>query len=334
MSDMKYFLHKLFIFVSIFVVILFFICIANKHGINRAMHDRVFCFDNNITTIIAGDSHTKTSLNPEILIKSVNISEGAENYIFTYYKLCHFLRINPHINNIILGFSYHNISKVFLESLLKDISYCDSYYLILDDSGKCLLDTSSMSYFQAKLEYDVGIPFNINKNNLGFKAVFTKHMSPADYPFYGSFYSSRKSNINDKDLNNTIARHYFDTKHQYAGTSGLNIIYLNKIIEMCADNNINVYLFTAPLHQKYIEKIPQKAISNYNKVKADLLRRYNNIEFIDLSHLNLKDNCMGDGDHVNFFGATMVSFEVQKQIDQSVNCTYPDQGEPHANKIK
>jgi hypothetical protein len=293
---------------------MFFICIVNKYGIYRAMHDQVFYFDKNITTIIAGDSHTKTSLNPEILTNCVNISEVAENYIFTYYKLCHFLRMNPQIKNIILGFSYHNISKVFLESLLKDISYCDSYYLILDDNGKSLLDTSSMSYFQAKLEYDLGIPLNINKNNLGLRAVFTKHMSPADYPFYGSFYSSRKSNINDKDLNITITRQYFDNKRQYAGTSGINIAYLNKIIEMCADNNINVYLFMAPLHQKYIDKIPQEAFVNYNEVKSDLLHRYNKIKFIDLSHLNLKDKCMGDGDHVNFFGAKVVSLEVQKQI--------------------
>ena len=51
-----------------------------------------------------------TSLNPKLLYNTINISQGAEPYVLTYWKLKEILMLNK-IDTLILGFAPHNISE-------------------------------------------------------------------------------------------------------------------------------------------------------------------------------------------------------------------------------
>lgn len=315
MTEMKRFIVKLALFGAAGVALLAAFSMAERHGVARAMNGSLFRLPTGVTTIIAGDSHPKTSLDPEFIPGSINISMDAENYVFTYYKLRHFLTLNPQITTVILGFSDHNLSKLFPESTLNDFGGCDSYYLFLDQEGKGQINRSHLVFRLAALKYDLGIPINIYRNSFMWKAAAGRTLQPADFPAYGGFYSTSRSNLNDRNLAETLQRHYFDARHQYAGTSKVNIRYLVKIADLCSKGRVRLVLFVSPEHVRYRNGMPPEATAYYEAVKAELLRRQN-VLLADLRTLPLHDEAFGDGDHVNTIGAATVSAKVAQLLQK------------------
>jgi len=103
-------------------------------------YESIFKLNKNINTLIVGDSHTMTSLDPEIIEHSKNVSFNSENYFFSYYKLKHFLFYNSHIKVVILGFAPQNISKMSSEMFFfhepTEKQLFDRYYSILEGKSK------------------------------------------------------------------------------------------------------------------------------------------------------------------------------------------------------
>ena len=67
----------------------------------------------NVTTIICGDSHTKSAVNDSLLQHSINISQTSEHFLYTYNVLAFTLKNNPQIKKVILGVSYHSFSEIY-----------------------------------------------------------------------------------------------------------------------------------------------------------------------------------------------------------------------------
>ena len=60
--------------------------------------------------LIAGDSHPQKSLNPALFSDARNISQSAEPYVLTFWKLKNLFKANAP-DTLIIGFSPHNISQ-------------------------------------------------------------------------------------------------------------------------------------------------------------------------------------------------------------------------------
>ena len=102
---MKNFIKKLSNF--IFFLIVFFL-INNLINIIFIKNQKLPL--TNTSILIVGDSHTKKSLNPYYLKNSSNISQYAEPYVLTLWKLKKiFETYIP--DTIVIGFSPHNISQ-------------------------------------------------------------------------------------------------------------------------------------------------------------------------------------------------------------------------------
>ena len=76
---------------------------------------------------------------------------------------------------------------------------------------------------------------------------------------------------------------------------------------MCAKKNVKLYLINTPISNDYFKKIPEKFIIKY----------YNTIQkigdkaiLIDFHDLKLKNYCYGDGDHINAYGAKILSLKL------------------------
>ena len=95
---MKHFILKSLILVSVLIsyfTVNFFI---NTYFINKNKpHVKG-------TTVIMGDSHTMTSLDPEKFNSADNISQTAEPYFVTYFKLKQILKYKR-VDTVLLGFS-------------------------------------------------------------------------------------------------------------------------------------------------------------------------------------------------------------------------------------
>ena len=110
---MKKFIKQIILFILIYILILGINFSLNLYFINT-IPPMV-----NANTLIIGDSHPQTAINPKLLNNAENLSQSAEPYLITYFKLKKLLDTNK-INTVILGYSYHNLSafndKKFIDS--------------------------------------------------------------------------------------------------------------------------------------------------------------------------------------------------------------------------
>jgi hypothetical protein len=96
----------------------------------------------------------------------------------------------------------------------------------------------------------------------------------------------------------------FEVETKETVVSAHNLIYLDKIIDYCANYDRKVILIRSPLHIGY------NGYSNESIYKDILNTRYANIEYIDFSNSHLLDFQFGDLEHLNFKGATMFSEKI------------------------
>lgn len=310
---------RVFTFVFLVVLSLIMLGYFNVRLFKSALRDKIFEFGPAVDTLVLGDSHPMSSLNPAILKGSVNLSLSEENYFFTYYKLKHFLNKNPQIRNLVLGFSYHNISKIYEEAPLfsedRMKESLDTYYILLDREGKITINSIKTPYIENYIKYDLGLPFRYYKNDLYLKALFARKLDKNDFVFFGNYYNSLRTNLLEAEIEKKVNKYFFH-EGKYGGTSALMIEYLTKIIDVCRNKGIKVYLYNAPLHPWYKKRIPLSSLKDFNALVSRLVKDSENVVYLDYVDLHLDASCFGDGDHVNFHGAKIVSVEVERILEQ------------------
>lgn len=249
----------------------------------------------NITNLIMGDSHTQTAINDTLINSCFNSSWSSENYFYTFYKLLYYNK-KFKVRNVIIGFSNHNISSLynnFNDNLNNKSGLIHKYMPIIDIKGKWILFKSSpvifLSAIQEVFKYEIN--YLLKKNDQD------------KLPWEGRYYDSKYSNLDDSIISKSSKRHYYDEKGQVRELSNIQIEYLNKIMEFCNDNNINVILIKTPLNEKYNKMIPVEFKGYFD----NLCKNLNGNCFFDFSNIYFENNLFGDGDHLNYFGALKFS---------------------------
>ena len=67
--------------------------------------------DESTNVLILGDSHTQYGLDDSIILNSLNISQSAQHFIYSYNVLKQLLNTNSQIEKVILGVSFHSFAK-------------------------------------------------------------------------------------------------------------------------------------------------------------------------------------------------------------------------------
>lgn len=216
--------------------------------------------------------------------KALNISSPGEHYYFTYKKLQKLISAKVNQNTkILIGLSPHNFAPVYTK--LFDIN---------TPEGKKSL--KSYLYF---LDNDF-VNFITYKNILSkefIEAVFT-------YPDWGGVVRSSYHRPSDEIIQISLDMHYKTTGKVYDAYNKQSF-FLNKIIELCMSNNIQLYLISTPYHSKYQIKIPSK----YYVSLSNFLKCYNKSDFSYISFLDqgIEDKYFSDGNHLNKMGAVLIS---------------------------
>jgi hypothetical protein len=290
-----------------------------KHYTLKALQSPALLFDTSLSTIVIGDSHTQTALNPELLDNCINISISDENYFYSYAKLRMLLRRNRP-STVILGFSWHNIltrSDIFIFDRSVNAFFLDNYFTLLDSDTIADIADSNDHFISAYLKYVCGIPAQIYTNDLAFKQALGIALKQSDFKFIGRYYNSDRSVINGSMIQQRSKDLFYshDNGAMYAGTSPLMIKYLHFIAGLCNQYGIRLILFNAPVYQDFKKLIPSDAIRDFESVRQNVLAAYPHTEYIDFSELALERSWYGDGDHVNAAGSSVVSKLVLKKLD-------------------
>ena len=85
-----------------------------------------------------------------------------------------------------------------------------------------------------------------------------------------------------------------------------NIKYLFKIIELCQNSDIELFLLTTPLSMPYYKQIPTIYINKFNKIL--LKSKVSHINLIN--EINRNNLFLYDGDHVNKSGSKLTTQKV------------------------
>jgi hypothetical protein len=291
---MKRFIKNIVLF-TIIIILYFFVnflinnIIIKKHP--PKLHSK---------TIVMGDSHPMTAIDPQYS-NIQNISQSAEPYFITYFKLKELYKFNK-IDTVFLGFSFQNISA-FNDKKFDDAFWCDEMF--------------ERIYYIVPLNTLTNLSKNIRVNFVSYARIFLKNMllrpTVNHLTYIGSFTSKKGSQDFRKYKPETvIQRHFFDRKKNI-GISSFSIQYLDSIVNLTKRENIKLILINPPIHKSYRKLIPSNFIKSYSKISKIL--REDDVTVFDYSHLALPDSCFFDFDHINQKGARIFSKMIRETPD-------------------
>lgn len=272
-------------------------------------------------TLILGDSHARTALNPEFIRSSSSSAQTAEELEYSYYKLKSALKSPHSLENIILTVSYFN----FNGPIEGEAEMMNRYHRILDEDfykdKKKYGEYSAAICFRHLMDYKMPafIPFGLLNNVIETKAE----------PLFIGGYELRQGSLigQQRALDGAIQRHYY-VGNKRREISALRTAYFTKIVRLCEQKGLMLWVINTPLHQDYRALVPQETISHYQKIAENAeqkirLRSGKELQgtgaagfiFLDYSALHVPDAFFFDYDHLNSEGARFFS----QIIDQLVN---------------
>jgi hypothetical protein len=281
------FLKNIFVFVSILILYFTINFIINRVIIERNSVDLQF------STLIMGDSHVMTSLNDKLLPNSLNISQDAESYPVTYFKLRSLATSNK-IDTVILGFAVHNISdfndQKFSNRFWSDELFNRIYPITTFNDFKAI-EINYWSYTRSVIKNLLLYPKGKHNTYLGKFKVIKKQL-----------------NLTKQKPELAINRHFYPNNKE-AGTSQLSLSYLDSLMELCKEKHINIIFINTPIHPEYEKRIPEKIYLKYNEIRDNLVLEGYTV--LNYSKIYTRADYFADYDHLNNNGATIFSYTLK-----------------------
>lgn len=262
--------------------------------------------------LFLGDSHAQTSIHPEIFKNELNMAQSSEELVFTYYKLKYMLSNCPIIDTIAYSLSYHSL----LEYELKPTNFANEsmmrYSLILDDYLNITEWNQLKVLWLNFIYWKLGLP---NKYIWNYSIqAFRNELSFDKLPFRGGAVIHKKSNIDKANVIEVINRHFFSESGEAHNLSNMQLFYLQRLIQLCQDKNVNLIFYTTPVSQSYMDRLPK----NYSKWQHSILHYLRNqpsCHVLNLSEKSVAPELLYDHDHLNEVGAINFSKALRRSID-------------------
>lgn len=269
------------------------------------LYNRYYTFDINyfklnddIEYIIVGDSHVECAVDSAIQ-KTINVGQAAEIFMHSYIKTKLLLEKNKNIKVVFIDFCNSQID-INQDTILWNTPYLIKRY------------KSYMPFYTKNELLEI-----LNHNYVGLMKAHFKSI-PVNL-----YYSFRYSNILD---DNYLGGHqelstHLDTiqnidKSKKSINSNLivttNLIYLDKIIDLCKKSNVKLFFIRTPIHPKW------KYLANelqYIKIKNE---KYKDVELLDFKLFPIETNEFADFEHLNTIGARKFTLFFNNLIKDSL----------------
>lgn len=301
---MKQFLKKTFTFLSLFIAVVITVLILTSFLVKKQFN---YTLSPNVNTLILGDSHTLCSVDDHILKNSINLSESADTYFFSYIKLREINKHNPEIKNLILGFASHNLSSSqdeWLRSKSINAKKIRFYFFLFNYND-------IQNYTEINPFYILSNSFNIIKTNIG-------HLNRI----------KNKTNIQGfgigthLKLNNTVNSENLkpnpNTKSNSENITKIDLQYLKLIKDYCKENNINLILLNTP-----VLPLDSKEFSEQDKkLQVFVNQKLNGTTYWDFSKNFNEAKYFADNSHMNQKGAIEFSKLLNIKMLEFTNKNY------------
>lgn len=293
---MKVFLRQISRFLILLCVVFALIGTCNYWLIKLTKVN--FSPDSNI--LVLGDSNSECAINDKVFKRSENVSAPAESYYYSYLKLEKILEYNQTIDTVLLSFSPHNtFDNTWFESKnhIKH-NFCRYYPFMSVEDFNCLLKEQPQSVVYALRPIALQFLKNIfrtitNSDPLqlgGFTALGLDRLESA--------LQSLRTGAKIKDFK--LPKNF--------NTTTIELIYLNKIVELCRDKQVKLILINLPKHAELLSD-KRYGVGEFHKLYNT---RFNQIDYFDFSNFSDEDKFFSDLVHLNKVGAIYFSNFLKK----------------------
>lgn len=277
---------------SLFGVSIFLILTTTMLVVNGLVDNSdYFRLEKDYKYAIFGHSHSECAYNDSLIQGFKNLSSSGEAYYYTYHKIRKILESNDSVKTIFVEYTNDQIQPGMDVWTWGD-EYMYRHYpryaafigfedigVLLSNNWRSTLNLQSRSF----------------KNNILFLAM--NRRSYVEALGWGRYlYLSRDKT--DSLLNVINDRGVISKEDQ--DTSATNIQYLKKIIDVCSENNVSVYLIRSPIHKA-------NPLLNEPKFRVILNQHFPEVTFLDFKDFPLDNDQFGDLEHLNHKGARIFS---------------------------
>ncbi|MFM9987014.1 hypothetical protein [Flavobacterium sp.] len=285
---MKKLLIKATIFVSIVFTILIFGILSLYKIIDQGNYYKL---DKKYDNLIFGHSHSECAFNDKKIANTLNISNSGESYFYTYFKVKKIIENNK-IKNVFISFTNNYIEYTIDTTEIWKEKYLNKWY---SKYGAYMTSEDLLLLLKKNLKGILNAQSLASKKYLTFlikrKKSIIEDLSWGKYKYLNR--NKLDSLLRHKDTTNEKIINFKYSKY--------NLQYLDKILKICKENKINVYLVRSPVHHAW------GALSNEYYFKKLVNERYKKYEFLDFKDFPLENNSYGDLSHLNHFGASKFS---------------------------
>ena len=261
---------------------------------NYLLIDNYRIDDENVNIIFAGDSNMETSVNDKIINNSINLAKSGDSYLYTYLKIKKLIQEDKtKVDTIVISFSPHNIfenDKIISKSQI--FSKFKQHYPVMNfNELELFLKISPKTIIYSILSLPVEFSRNILKVIRDEPVLYGKYLS-----------------INKNQVDRAIKRLNAKTTNKLDKYSQIEILYLNKIIDVVKNEN-KVIMFMNPPKRNEILNHDSYQVHKYYNLYDSL---YYTIPFMDLSKFKLDKNEYADLIHLNKIGAQKFSNHINE----------------------
>ena len=306
LTMIKFILHTIIFVLLTTALLIGVIFSTNKLIVKKAQ----FVLAPNIDKLVLGHSHPECAFNDSLISNLKNQANSGESYFYTYFKLIQLLKQNKQIKTVFVEFSNNQLSgetdewtwgKKYLPhryKLYAPFMNADANYLLAKNNSRSFLNSLS-----------VLLQFNFNVLKEGRFNYINRT---------GGYLPLHK-----KYAINSIKTDAATTQTLVA--SGMNLLYLEKMIQTCKKEHVKMYLMRIPVHPS------SKNLNNESAFLKILHEKFTDVNFLDFKDVPLPDDAFADAEHLNASGARTFSLFFNQLIKDHLFDRYNRQ--PHINKV-
>jgi hypothetical protein len=316
----KSFIIKLFIFMSIFLLILFllnlfYIKVIGEKKLILKEDAEWQMYKNklpnaNLEYAILGDSHARNGANPLFINNSFNFAVGYEDYTETYYKIKKIMEKDRiKVKNFILELDTHTFSDKMRTnmSLFSQLDYYSKFVSI-----------SKISRLTGKSRLSLFIQLKIPVIGKGKEMLFY-FIFPNIPTIFNLGWTNYTESFLDIDRTASAVNKYkehFSTKPVLIENRSFN--YFKEILKIANENNVGIIIVEYPLSYEYDVELKKHNISReifYDNIFKEINKinpNYLLLEYYDLFFEH--PEYFADSDHLNAIGAEVLSRKINNEL--------------------
>lgn len=273
-------------------------------ALNRALFRfHVPPWEEPVRTLVLGDSNVESSLDPGGLPAAVSLAKGAEPLVVTYHKLRAFAGRIESGGAVVLGINPHNVGRSVDLQMARPPTreeFFARYYGLVP-----WLEIEGVDVVGGPLLVATARAWAVPNPHLAGDAVAWLSGGPREHDYAFGYRSEDLPKALLPEALESVTRSHFPPGLDPAW-SDLQIDHARRIADLTSEAGLTLVLYSAPLHPRYVERIPPAVLERFDRLVSGLAGRPDVVR-LDLMETPLPEDLYRDFNHVTVAGSRLTT---------------------------